>query len=58
MRGKRTVARKQVAELRWMHRFYAIINHTDATQTTLFYDINGEQKEIVLKPYEIKWVSE
>ena len=35
---------------------YAIINNTNVEQTTVFYDMNGEAQEIVLTPYEIKWI--
>ncbi len=35
---------------------YAITNNTNVEQKTIFFDINGESQEIVLKPYEIKWM--
>ena len=36
---------------------YAITNNTSVEQTTVFYDMDGKVREIVLKPYEIKWIS-
>lgn len=37
---------------------YAIINNTFAQQTTTFYDVNGENQEIILAPNEIIWLEE
>ena len=37
---------------------YAITNNTDREQKTAFYDMNGKKREIILKPYEIKWIFE
>ena len=35
---------------------YAITNNTSVEQTTEFYDMDGKMQELVLKPYEIKWI--
>lgn len=34
---------------------YAILNNSDEEQTTLFYDGDGKEEQIVLKPCEILW---
>ena len=35
---------------------YAITNNTSVEQKTIFFDMNGNSQEIILKPYEIKWI--
>ncbi len=35
---------------------YAIVNNSKQTQTTTFFDIDGNAKEITLKPLEIAWL--
>jgi 1,3-beta-galactosyl-N-acetylhexosamine phosphorylase len=37
---------------------YAIVNNSNDTQTTDFYDMNGKKETIVLTPMEIKWIKE
>ena len=36
---------------------YAIINNTDKEQETIFYNMDGKEQALTLKPYEIKWIS-
>ena len=35
---------------------YAIVNNSKETQTTTFYDVDGNAKELTLAPMEILWV--
>ena len=35
---------------------YAITNNAAQEQTTVFYDMDGVSQELVMKPYEIKWI--
>ena len=35
---------------------YAVINNTSTEQTTTFYDIEGKESQLSLKPYEIRWI--
>lgn len=35
---------------------YAIVNNSNETQTTIFYNLEGKPQELVLKPLEIKWL--
>ena len=35
---------------------YAITNNTSVEQMTIFYDMDGKEQELALKPYEIKWI--
>ncbi len=35
---------------------YAIVNNSDAPQTTDFYDINGNKTTVTLLPTEVKWI--
>lgn len=35
---------------------YALINNTDKPQTTVFYDIDGNERELTLFKNEIKWI--
>ena len=37
---------------------YAVINNTFEEQKTTFYDVNGNAKELVLKPNDIVWIQE
>lgn len=35
---------------------YAIVNNSDKTQTTEFYDMSGNKSIIELKPMEVRWI--
>lgn len=35
---------------------YAVLNNTDTAQTTVFYDIEGNKKELTLAPLQILWL--
>ena len=35
---------------------YAVLNNVDEEVSTTFYDINGNKKNITLKPHEILWI--
>lgn len=35
---------------------YALLNNVEEKTKTIFYDINGKQKEVFLDGYEIKWI--
>ena len=35
---------------------YALLNNVEEKMKTIFYDINGKQKEVLLDGYEIKWI--
>jgi len=35
---------------------YAVINNTDHTQETVFYDADGEPTKLMLKPTELRWI--
>ena len=35
---------------------YALLNNDNKEVETIFYDINGKEQKIVLKPHEIKWI--
>ena len=35
---------------------YALLNNDDNEIETIFYDINGKEQRITLKPHEIKWI--
>ena len=35
---------------------YALLNNSDSKQDTIFYDKNGNKKEVSLGEYEIKWI--
>lgn len=35
---------------------YAVLNNVDEEVSTTFYDINGNKKDITLKPHEILWI--
>ena len=35
---------------------YALLNNLEKEEKTIFYDINGNKKELSLKAYEIKWI--
>ena len=35
---------------------HAITNNTSEEQTTIFFDFDGKETEITLKPYDIKWL--
>ena len=37
---------------------YALVNNSEKEQTTVFYDINGVEKEYRLRPNEIAWIKE
>lgn len=37
---------------------YALVNNSEKDQTTVFYDINGVEKEYRLRPNEIAWIKE
>ena len=37
---------------------YAVINNTFEEQTTIFYDVKGNAKQLVLKPNDIAWIKE
>lgn len=37
---------------------YAVVNNTDLSQATVFYDMNGKARELILEPGEIKWITE
>lgn len=41
-----------------MSNSYAIINNVATEVETIFYDMQGKSKKIVLKPNEIKWIKE
>ena len=36
---------------------YAIVNNSDKTQTTEFYDMSGNKSIIELKPMEVRWIN-
>ncbi|MGN1051830.1 MAG: lacto-N-biose phosphorylase central domain-containing protein, partial [Candidatus Scatosoma sp.] len=36
---------------------YAVINNTDQEQNTTFYDMNGESRELALKPWDVFWIN-
>ena len=36
-------------------KLYAILNNSDKTQETYFYNINGDKEELIIKPMEIRW---
>lgn len=35
---------------------YALLNNVEEKMKTIFYDVNGKQKEVSLDGYEIKWI--
>lgn len=37
-------------------KMYALINNSTTEQKTVFYDINGEKKELTLSPNEMRWI--
>ena len=37
---------------------YAVVNNTAIEQQTVFYDVNGEKKELTVKGGEIVWINE
>ena len=53
---KKSYCSNSLTEAHFYGDRYAIINNTSVEQTTIFYDMAGVAQEIVLKPYEIKWM--
>ena len=55
---KKSYCSNPLTEAHYYGDRYAIINNTDKAQSTVFYDMKGAQKDVVLAPYEIKWIEE
>ena len=53
---KKSYCTNSLTEAHFYGDRYAITNNTGAEQSTIFYDMNGVAQELVLKPYEIKWI--
>ena len=37
---------------------YAVINNSDSEQSTAFYDIQGNRRELTLQPYELRLITD
>ncbi|MBR4943640.1 MAG: 1,3-beta-galactosyl-N-acetylhexosamine phosphorylase, partial [Clostridia bacterium] len=53
---KKSYCTNSLTEAHFYGDRYAITNNTSVEQTTEFYDMDGKMQELVLKPYEIKWI--
>ena len=54
--NKKSYCTNPFTEVHFYGDRYAITNNTSKEQTTSFYDMDGNVQEIILAPYEIKWI--
>ena len=55
---KKSYCTNPLTEAHYYGDRYAVINNTAETQTTDFYDMQGNKQTLTLNKHEIKWIEE